>query len=64
MEVPVPIKLPEQLLQNCDKPEIQVQVYADLVEGLISYNEALDKCNDDKEALRSIYETEIGKGTK
>ena len=57
MEIYVPITIPEQLLQGCKSPEVQLEVYADLVEKIISQDEVIAKCDLDIEAIKEINNT-------
>lgn len=56
--VPEVIKLkpPVDLLQDCEHPAYGVRTNADIANGLLAYQDALDKCNIDKAALRAWME--------
>lgn len=43
---------PASLLADCEHPVINVTKNKGLAEGIVAYREALDKCNNDKAALR------------
>jgi len=52
VEVPLPVFPPQQLLEDCDNPELKAKVYSDLVSHIIDQNEAIEHCSLDKSALR------------
>lgn len=43
---------PTDLLADCPHPVINVTKNKGLAEGILAYRDALDKCNNDKAALR------------
>lgn len=47
----VPMVVPEELLQPCPAPTVDVRDVRGLVRGLGEYHAALESCNDDKAAI-------------
>jgi hypothetical protein len=43
---------PTDLLADCPHPVVNVTKNKGLAEGILAYRQALDKCNNDKAALR------------
>lgn len=52
IEKPTPVFPPDILLQPCGKEEYSGEVWKDLVNYAIDLRSNLDKCNEDKKALR------------
>lgn len=44
--------VPENLLQPCVRPTVDVQTAGGMAQGLLDYDAALKGCNDDKAAIR------------
>lgn len=43
---------PPELLRDCPVPEVDITTNGGIALGLLSYHDALKRCNIDKEALR------------
>ena len=49
---------PAELLRDCPVPLVDITTNAGLAKGLLSYDDALKRCNLDKKALRERAEDE------
>ena len=45
--------VPENLLQPCVRPTVDVRTDGGMAQGLLDYDAALKGCNDDKDAIRA-----------
>lgn len=50
--LPTQSSIPESLLVPCEAPAVNPSTNAGLLNGLIAYDAALRRCNDDKAAIR------------
>lgn len=53
---PVTLPPPEDLLLDCLAPAISVKTNGEMADTLSKFRTALRECNDDKAALRKLYE--------
>ena len=56
LEKPTPVFPPETLLKDCNKTNYQGSTYKDVVEYALDLQSDVDKCNEDKKALRQWKE--------
>jgi hypothetical protein len=48
------VRLPVELLQQCLHPELDVTTNRGLALGILSYQDALDRCNIDKAKIKEL----------
>ena len=53
LQKPTPVFPPEQLLKECNKTSYEGSTYKDVIEYAIDLQSDIDKCNEDKTALRN-----------
>jgi len=58
---PVPVYPPQALIAECDKSEMTGHLTRDLVEYALSLSQEIDKCNEDKKAIRDWRKNLINK---
>lgn len=55
VDTPNPVP-PQTLLRECPHPTNDPETMRELVEMVLDYTAALDRCNADKAAIRSFYD--------